>query len=121
MSNKAIVDGFFERWQQGDIAGALDHCTDDVVWDNVPMKPINGKAAVTEFLNKFARGMSNVHYDIKNVLEEGDVLLLEGVENYEKKGRKVSVPYMASFRFRDNKICAWSDYFDLATVERQLA
>ncbi len=85
------------------------------------MKPIEGKAAVQGFLEKFGKGMSNVHYDIKHVLEEGNLLMLEGVENYEKRGRKVSVPYMASFEFKDGKICLWSDYFDLATVERQLA
>ena len=72
-------------------------------------------------MEKFGKGMTDVHYDIKNVLEEGNLLMLEGVENYTKKGRSVSVPYMASFQFRDDKICLWRDYFDLATVERQLA
>lgn len=121
MSNRHLVDGFLKCWAAGDIPGALELCTDDVIWDNVPMKPIEGKAAVESFLIKFARGMSNPHYDIKHVMEEGDVLLLEGVENYTKNGRKVSVPYMASFEFKDGKIRLWRDYFDLATVERQLA
>lgn len=121
MSNRHLVDGFLKCWADGDIAGALALCTDDVIWDNVPMKPIEGKADVQSFLEKFARGMSNPHYDIKHVLEDGNVLLLEGVENYEKNGRKVSVPYMASFEFQDGKIVLWRDYFDLATVERQLA
>ncbi len=121
MKNVDVVNGFFAAWTDGDVAGAMDHCTDDVIWDNVPMKPIEGKAAVQGFLEKFGKGMSNVHYDIKHVLEEGNLLMLEGVENYEKRGRKVSVPYMASFEFKDGKICLWSDYFDLATVERQLA
>jgi len=120
MSNKDIVDQFFEKWQAGDIAGAMDQCTEDAVWDNVPMKPIEGKAAIESFLTKFAKGMTDVFYDITCVMEEGDRLMIEGSENYTKNGKKVSVPYMASFQFRDGKISAWADYFDLATVERQL-
>ena len=121
MSNKDIVDQFFACWSNGDIAGSMALCTDDIVWDNVPMKPIEGKAAIEAFLTKFAKGMSDVHYDIHGFMQDDDRLMLEGVENYTKKGRKVSVPYMASFDFRDGQICAWRDYFDLATVERQLA
>jgi limonene-1,2-epoxide hydrolase len=120
MSNKDIVDRFFEKWQTGNIAGAMDECTEDAVWNNVPMKPIEGKAAIESFLTKFAKGMSDIHYDISYVMEEGDRLMLEGVENYTKSGHKVSVPYMASFQFRGGKIAAWADYFDLTTVERQL-
>ncbi len=121
MSNRDIVDQFFECWSNGNIAGSMAVCTDDAVWDNVPLKPVVGKPAIEKFLTKFARGMTDIHYDIRNVLEDGNRLMLEGVENYTKNGRKVAVPYMASFEFRDGKISAWSDYFDLATVERQLA
>ena len=121
MKKLEIVKAFHRAWAEGDIEGALDYCTDDVEWDNVPMKVFTGKAAVQRFLEKFARGMSNPRYDVKNVLEKDDLLMLEGVENYEKNGRSVSVPYMASFEFRGDKIRLWRDYFDLATVERQLA
>lgn len=121
MTNKDIVDQFFACWSQGDLDGSMALCTEDAVWDNVPMKPVVGKAAISAFLGKFAKGMSDVHYEVKGVLENADSLMLEGTENYTKNGKKVSVPYMASFKFRDGKICSWSDYFDLATVERQLA
>jgi limonene-1,2-epoxide hydrolase len=121
MTNKNIVDKFFDRWSRGDLDGAMDMCTDDVVWDNIPMKPIAGKAAISAFLGKFATGMSDIHYEVKGSMENADSLMLEGTENYTKNGRKVSVPYMASFKFRDGRICAWSDYFDLKMVERQLA
>lgn len=121
MTNKEIVDQFFACWSQGDLDGSMDLCTEDAVWDNVPMKPVVGKTAIRAFLGKFAKGMSDIHYEVKGVLENADSLMLEGTENYTKNGRKVSVPYMASFKFRDGKICSWSDYFDLATVERQLA
>lgn len=112
---------FHEAFARGDIPGAMTYCTDDVVWDNVPMKPIEGKPAVQGFLEKFARGMRNPVYERTNVMELGNLVMVEGVENYEKHGKAVRVPYMAAFEFREGRICEWRDYFDLATVERQLA
>lgn len=117
---RTIAD-FHHAFAQGDIAAAMNYCTDDVVWDNVPMKPIVGKQAVQGFLEKFARGMSEPRYERTHVLEQDNLVMVEGVENYQKNGKSVRVPYMAAFEFRDGRICQWRDYFDLATVERQLA
>lgn len=121
MTNKNVVDKFFSNWSQGDLDSVMALCTEDVVWDNVPMKPVRGRTAIRNFLEKFSKGMSDIKYDIANALEDADSLMLEGVENYTKNGKKVSVRYMASFKFREGKICSWSDYFDLSTVTRQLA
>ena len=120
MSKFEIVQSFYKAWAAGDLDSSLAYCTDDIVWDNVPLKPFEGKERVRQFLEKFANGMSNTHYDIRNHLESGDLLMLEGVEMYDKSGHSVAVPYMALFTFRDGKIAEMRDYFDLATVERQL-
>ena len=120
MTKLDIVMAFYGAWANGDIDASLAHCADDLVWDNVPLKPFEGKDRVRSFLEKFAVGMSNPHYDIKHTMESGDMVMIEGVENYEKNGHFVAVPYMAVFRFRDDKIAEMRDYFDLKTVERQL-
>ena len=116
-----IIDRFHRAFAKGDFQSVMDCCTDDVVWDNVPMKPIVGKQAVLTFLEKFARGMSDPRYERKNVLERDGLVMVEGVENYVKNSKSVRVPYMAAFEIRDGKISQWRDYFDLSTVERQLA
>ena len=120
MSNIEIVQSFYKAWAAGDLDGSLAHCTEDIVWDNVPLKPFEGKERVRRFLEKFANGMSHARYDIKNHLESGDLLMIEAVERYNKDGHSVAVPYMALFTMRDGRIAEMRDYFDLATVERQL-
>jgi limonene-1,2-epoxide hydrolase len=120
VTNFEIVQTFYRTWASGNLDGCLEYCTDDLVWDNVPIRPLEGKQRVREFLGKFASGMSNARYEIKNHLEFGDLLMLEGIEMYEKSDRPIAVPYMAIFRFRDGRIAEMRDYFDLATVERQL-
>jgi|TARA_B100000767_G_C19525981_1_gene434534 limonene-1,2-epoxide hydrolase len=121
MTNKNIVDNFFAHWSRGELDCVMALCTEDVIWDNVPMKPVRGRAAISAFLEQFSKGMTNIHYEMKGMLENGDSLMLEGIENYTKNGKNVSVRYMASFKFREGKISSWTDYFDLSTVSRQLA
>jgi limonene-1,2-epoxide hydrolase len=120
MSKFEIAQSFYKAWAEGNLDGSMTYCTDDIVWDNVPLKAFEGKERVRGFLEKFAKGMSNVRYEIRNHLEDGNLLMVEGVEKYDKGGRAVAVPYMAVFRFRDGRIAELRDYFDLATVERQL-
>ena len=45
--------------------------------------------------------------------------VVEGVENYLKGGKQVSLPYMSTFLFRGALIREWRDYFDIQTVLRQ--
>ena len=120
MSLLDTVNDFYQSWSEGDIDSALNLCTDEIIFNNIPMAPIQGKDSIKDFLGRFGRGMSDIHCDILNVLEGDDIVMVEGVENYVKKGNKVAVPYMAVFLFQDGRISEWKDYFDLATVEKQL-
>lgn len=114
------VKAYYAAWLADDLEAVLRLCTDDVVAVNVPIGPLNGKAAVREFFNKFARGMSDKRYDVHRILGDGECVVVEGVENYVKDGKQVSLPYMSTFLFRGELIREWRDYFDLQTVLRQL-
>lgn len=114
------VKAYYAAWLADDLEAVLRLCTDDVVAVNVPIGPLNGKAAVREFFGKFARGMSDKRYDVHRILGDGECVVVEGVENYVKDGKQVSLPYMSTFLFRGELIREWRDYFDLQTVLRQL-
>lgn len=120
MGHEETIRSYYAAWVRGDLDGVLALCSDDVVAVNVPIGPIHGKPAVREFIEKFGRGMSRRRYDVERILVSGDVAMVEGVENYEKGGKAVRLPYMSLFRFADGKIREWRDYFDLQTVLRQL-
>ena len=72
------------------------------------------------FFAKFGRGMTDKRYDVHRILVDGDCAVVEGVENYVRDGKAVSLPYMTTFLFRGPLIAEWRDYFDLQTVLRQL-
>ena len=99
MSMREAVEGYYADWSRGDIDSLLKRCTDDVVAVMGPNFTFTGKDEIKSFLEKFGRGMSNVHYKIKNMIEQGNIIMLEGEENYTKHEKDVCVPYMAVERF----------------------
>jgi limonene-1,2-epoxide hydrolase len=86
----------------------------------MPGRELRGKAEVARFLGKFGVGMADKRYDMQDLVVQGDVVMLEGVENYIKDGKAVSLPFMTVFRFRDGQIASWRDYFDMGSLLKQL-
>lgn len=120
MNHEETIRNYYAAWVRDDLDAVFALCTDDVVAVNVPIGPIVGKADVRGFIEKFNRGISEKRYDVERIVVSGDIAMVEGVENYVKKGKKVSLPYMSLFKFEGTKIREWRDYFDLQTVFRQL-
>ena len=121
-SKVEIAKKFFAAWARQDHAAVLELVHDDVVYQNMPIDDVmKGKAAIAAFMARFGKGMEDIHVDFRHIVEVGDVVFHEGVENYTRKGAKVTLPYCGVFEFKDDKIIGWRDYFDYATLERQLS
>ena len=117
-----IAKQFFAAWARQDHAAVLELLHDDVAYQNMPFTDVlQGKAAIAAFMTRFGKGMQDIQVDFRHLVEVGDVVFHEGLENYSRKGRKVTLPYCGVFEFKDGKIIGWRDYFDYATLERQLA
>ena len=117
-----IYKDSLDAWGRGDVQGMAAPYADDIEWyPNRSMRPIKGKAAMLEFMAKFGAGMSNPQYTQSLMIEKDNMLFVEGVESYTKNGRLVSVPYAGVVEFRGETIVAWRDYFDLKSLEKQLA
>ncbi len=120
MNHEETIRNYYAAWVRDDLDAVFALCADDVVAVNVPIGPINGKSEVRAFFEKFNRGLSAKRYDVARILVDGDIAVVEGVENYLKKGKAVRLPYMSVFTFEGTLIREWRDYFDLQTVLRQL-
>lgn len=120
MNHADTVRAYYAAWKADDLEGVMALCTDDVIAVNVPIGPIHGKAKVRNFFAKFGQGMTAKRYDVFRIIADDTSVVVEGVENYVKGGKQVSLPYMSTFLFRDGLICEWRDYFDLQTVLQQL-
>ena len=121
MNHEQTIRIYYAAWVRDDLDAVFALCAEDLTAVNVPIGPIQGKQAVRAFFEKFGRGMTQKRYDVERILVSGDVAVVEGVENYLKKGKAVSLPYMSMFRFAsDGRIAEWRDYFDMQTLLRQL-
>jgi limonene-1,2-epoxide hydrolase len=120
MSNSEVVVAFIDAWNHMDWDAVVDALTDDVVYHNIPMEKLEGKAAASAFIT----GMQPeaVRWTLISIAENGDKVLTERLDEFDLPGGKhLAVPVMGTFELRDGKIAAWRDYFDLATFTRQMA
>ncbi|WP_159595440.1 nuclear transport factor 2 family protein [Hydrogenophaga sp. BPS33] len=93
---------------------------DDVEYRNMPYDRVMRKQDRRKFFEWFGKGMSNHHLTVLNLLCQGDVLVCEGVESYDKNGHHVTLPYTSVIEFKDGKMFRQRDYFDARSIEVQL-
>jgi limonene-1,2-epoxide hydrolase len=119
MSPGDVVRSFIAAWNANDIPRVVAHLHDDVVYHNVPVDPILGRAAVESYLNSKG-GFDWIDWKLLAIAESGNQVLTERIDDFRIGGRDVSLPVMGIFEIEDDLIRAWRDYFDMAMYQRQL-
>ena len=109
---KAMMQANVER----DDKKFLGFLTDDIVYHfHVGSRPLIGKEWVQKFLNKYREITADVKWRIDRFAETDNELFVEGYEEYldTRSNEMIAHPYMGIFEFRDGKIAAWRDYFEM--------
>ncbi|WP_439816804.1 limonene-1,2-epoxide hydrolase family protein [Zavarzinia sp. CC-PAN008] len=120
--NSAVVDAFVQAWNNKDLDAVLACMTDDVVYHNIPMEPINGVGAVRQMMTPFLATIQQIEWIILAQAENASgAVLNERIDKFLINGKWIALPVMGSFEFRDGKISAWRDYFDLAQFNAAMA
>ena len=121
MSEKDSIDlirRFCAAWATGDIAQIVAFFTDDAVYHNMPIQPIQGKDAIKGVIEQFMAPFERAEFEVTHIAGVGDVVLTERIDRFFG-AKPVALPVMGTFEVRDGKIAAWRDYFDLAAWARQ--
>jgi len=119
MTNTEIVLAFVDAWNRMDWDAVIAALHDDVVYHNIPMERLEGRAAAEQFI----RGMQpqGVDWEVLSIAEAGNRVLTERVDRFDMPGgKKIDLPVMGTFEIEDGRIVAWRDYFDLGTFMRQM-
>src|SRR5262245_13633703 len=113
--NDAIVTRFVKEFDAPAVDGAkiAEYFTDDAVYHNIPMDPINGKAAIAKAIGGMGATMSSAGWEVKHQVASGNVVINERVDRFSMGDKKIAIPVVGVFELRDGKIAAWRDYFDL--------
>ena len=117
MSEKMkMVEAVMQANLAHDDEAFLGFLTDDIVYHyHVGSRPLIGKEWVQKFLNKYREITADVKWRIDRFAETENALLVEGYEEYldTRTNELIAHPYMGVFEFRDGKISAWRDYFEM--------
>ena len=116
-----VVRDFCQAFSRQNVEELLRFFADDAVYHNIPIEPVQGKAAIEAMLRQFIDPNGEATFEIKNLACSGPTVLTERVDRFVVNGRRVELPVMGAFEVGpDGKIRAWRDYFDMAQFTKQL-
>lgn len=115
-----VVLGFLNAWNQCDLDAVVSHFHEDILYHNIPMTPLRGKAEAEAFVRGI-EGLESCRWELVNAAANGNVVLTERVDNFVINGNTVSIPVMGTFEIEGGKIRRWRDYFDLADFQTQMS
>jgi limonene-1,2-epoxide hydrolase len=119
-SNLETVRSFCDAFSRRDPDEILDFFTEDAIYHNMPMPPVQGKPGIKTVLDMFLKPSESVEFVMLKIAEGDDgSVLTERLDKFVLGGKTVELPVMGAFELTDGKIAAWRDYFDMATWTRQ--
>src|SRR5258708_16466102 len=118
-----VVSDLFAAWTRLDLDAIMSYVSEDAVWDNVPMSPAKGKAAIREMTNGFLKDSAAFTAKISRTVSVGNVVCNERVDTITmKNGKSAAIPVAGMFEIDNSgKIKIWRDYFDLGTFTKQIS
>ena len=122
MSNTDVVRAFIAACEALSVEGMLETMTPDVRYVNVGLSDVTGHEAVRQSMAPFLARSKAAQWTLHHIAETASgAVLTERTDVFELPDRVLTVPVMGVFEFRDGKICAWRDYFDLPGFTKQMA
>ena len=113
-----IVRRFCGCWDRLDFDAMAGLLHQDIHYHNMPLDPIDGKAAVEAYL-RAAGPFESCEWELLNIAADGPVVLTERVDRFTVDGVPIVLEIMGVFEIADGRIRRWRDYFDLASYRAQ--
>ena len=119
--NTGITSEFTAAWKTRDVEKIMSFFTPDCLYHNIPMEPLRGTEAIRGLIQTFVGMASELEFIVHHIAETSSgTVLTERVDKFLIDGKWVELPVMGTFEFRDGKISAWRDYFDLEQFNKQM-
>ena len=123
MTPIATVTAFIGHWNSGDMEAMYALCAEDVVWHNIPMEPVVGKAAFRAAVDGFMGDIAGCDWQVHAIAANGNTVLTERTDAFTfADGRRAAIRVMGTFVLdAGGLIAAWRDYFDMGEFIREFA
>ena len=94
--------------------------TDDALYHNIPMAPIQGREAIEKTLGGMSATMLSLGWEVTHQVASGNVVMNERVDRFKVGDKSVAIPVMGVFVLKGDKIAEWRDYFDVGMWQNQM-
>lgn len=112
-----LITEFCKLWASPDPDQLAAYFTEDAVYHNMPLEPVQGRAAIKEFIAGFVAAIDGIDFRVHRQISDGTVVVNERTDVMRRKdGGEVPLPVAGFFEVRNGQIAAWRDYFDMAAV-----
>lgn len=120
--NITRVRRFIAAWEARDIETIVAAMAPDAVYHNIPMQALTGRDAIRAGVTPFLSGATRVVWEVHAIAATATgAVLTERLDIFEFGPKRIAIPVMGVFEFKDDLISHWRDYFDLADFQRQMA
>ncbi|WP_344652918.1 limonene-1,2-epoxide hydrolase family protein [Cryptosporangium japonicum] len=110
-----MVAEFLAALERLDVEAALALVADDVVYQNVPLRPARGRAAVGRTLRQMLRFCSGFEARTHHLAADGAVVLTERTDVLRRGSWEAEFWVCGTFEVHGGRITLWRDYFDWTT------
>jgi len=112
-----LVTQFCALWSKADAAAIVENMTEDAVYHNIPMEPVQGREAIRAFIEGFLATIDGIDFVVHRQVSDGGLVFNERTDIIRtKNGKSIELPVTGVFEVVDDKVAAWRDYFDMTKM-----
>ncbi len=124
--NVQIVQDCYNKFGEGDVAGILANCAEDVSWDTPEIENADfggkrqGHDAVGEFFSQMSAAEETTKFEPTEFIAQGDRVVALGKygATVRATGRSYESDWVHVFTVKDGKITSFHEFFDNALASR---
>jgi limonene-1,2-epoxide hydrolase len=112
-----LVTEFCKRWASPDPDELAGYFTEDAVYHNIPMDPVQGRDAIKDFIAGFLAAFDGIDFNVHRQISDGTLVMNERTDVMRRRdGGTFPLPVMGVFEVQNDRIVAWRDYFDMTAI-----
>ena len=117
---QAVVEAFLHALSVPDLSRALDLVADDLVYTNVGLPTIHGRARLAKLFGGLERPGAGFEVYLHAITAEGPIVLTERTDVIVVGSFRAQFWVCGRFDVHDGKITLWRDAFDFVDIVRGL-
>ena len=115
-----IALGFFQAWNNRSLNGIIEFLSEDCIYHNMPMEPINGRSEIEAYIAPVIDTTLSIEWTVLAIAKDAKGRILnERLDRLKFSQGWLEIPIMGLLEFSEGRISLWRDYFDLQDYQQQ--